>query len=673
MLRNISETPKVVSVGIVFMMIISLFIGSGFYQGNNVAADPILLDLPLKINEINDTLQEYQLIICEFKGEEGISSKAINASEQITEIPIFLCTVFEDSILRFQQFPELNNIAYEKLNGISIDLDMLDTDFTELDSSADTIKNDESGMLQYIDVNYDKEDYTEETLGELVDELMNDTEYRDMVDSYLAEYMEYAFDNLALTDEIMNISDEFLMVMFESFAYLEENETIEPPDPPTSPESIPSPPTEPSRASDNGRQDEPPQDSIQQLDDHKLINHNRMLGWTEAQEGWEANDLAADAEIEQLRIEFFWHRMDLDPTIGERWAWEEGTNNWDVMDKNMGYAKQYGQSNMLTLNTWECPQYFFDDLDDLWDDYWEDFPWWIRVCKPWFFTRNRATLFASFGDFYDLGNEYEDHSPQNFVNELLKKVDSGQGTKYNIRSLCMLNEPNTIGAGVFFEEHFQILLCPFDNGWVTRTITVTVDLWFGTITRTVSIRTHEILLIPWTTINLIDTLLTEAQDTIDDDCINLNDVRLVVNLFSWMEGWYNPIWLVLARHQDLDVLGIDLYWDQPHCVVDYGDIDDLDTLATTVLGKEWWVVEMPGGENPIGKRPFAVFIWWFANDFQDLGANVVGFYRLWGIEDNIIDYGGAYNTWEKDNVDDNTPTARQDDIGCTFWVWISWV
>jgi hypothetical protein len=328
---------------------------------------------------------------------------------------------------------------------------------------------------------------------------------------------------------------------------------------------------------------------------------------------------------------------------------------------------------MVTLLAYECPEYLQDDINDWWDDYWDEFPWWVQLLQfPGNLGRVKASLFVAYGDLFDLGQDFNLYSPQRYAHELVQELDGGVGQgHYDIRSFCILNEPNTISINGWPEDRFRLLVIPYDNGWVYKTITVVVHGWFHDWSYTASVRVHEILFVTYSTVNLCSDLLFEVQHTIDTDCNNLNDVDLVVNLFSYAKGWLNPLWVGLSIHPDLDVLGIDLYWNQPHCTVTPMALSALETLSIAT-GHEWWVVEMPGAENPGRVLPMAVHVFILARWFRLMGATVTGHYRLWGPVPPVgINYGAAYNIWEMDDEDDDTPTAAVDNTNEIFWQWIS--
>jgi hypothetical protein len=139
----------------------------------------------------------------------------------------------------------------------------------------------------------------------------------------------------------------------------------------------------------------------------------------------------------------------------------------------------------------------------------------------------------------------------------------------------------------------------------------------------------------------------------------------VVNLYPFSGHWRRARWDRVARNDDLDVLGIDVYWDQWLGLMAWGVPRAMDRVSRDV-GKPWWLVETAGSHGPgrWWRRPSCGSIEARSERCRANGAAVLGYYRLWGDYTGRLNFGAAYNVFTDPGP---APTARTDGRGRAYW------
>ena len=139
----------------------------------------------------------------------------------------------------------------------------------------------------------------------------------------------------------------------------------------------------------------------------------------------------------------------------------------------------------------------------------------------------------------------------------------------------------------------------------------------------------------------------------------------VVNLYSYRGHWRAPRWKEVAADPNVDVLGIDIYWDQLLGLFARG-VPEAMREVSEEHGKPWWLVETAGADNPgwLWKRPSCDAVTEFSQQCATNGAEVLGYYRSWGDYGGPFNYGGAYNIFTEPGRE---PRARTDGRGNPYW------
>ncbi|NIP36458.1 MAG: hypothetical protein GWN18_16005, partial [Thermoplasmata archaeon] len=121
----------------------------------------------------------------------------------------------------------------------------------------------------------------------------------------------------------------------------------------------------------------------------------------------------------------------------------------------------------------------------------------------------------------------------------------------------------------------------------------------------------------------------------------------------------------LADDPNLDVLGIDIYWDQWLGLFSICMPWRMGRLSREV-GKPWWLVETAGayGLGGIIKTPSCRKVRRNAERCRRHGAQVLGFYRLWGDYGGLLDPASDYNIFTEPG---NAPVETKDGRGRVYW------
>jgi len=365
----------------------------------------------------------------------------------------------------------------------------------------------------------------------------------------------------------------------------------------------------------------------------KLLTHNHLLRTGEGLE--KAFELAQGMGIDYIRTDVEWQKLEFREGP---WAWSPGCIDpiWpDTLHPALCSAKDHGLSTLVVLKVSSCPGFRRPTLEESyrrrWDDYEATTPWW-RL-RPSLGDRKHAALWAAWAEKRGvLGTG----GPFKFIDELLKVLSQGVADgKYSIVGFNVENEPNV--DNMPHQDIFKRLMIPTGVEGEGRR-------------RRTAFTTH-------TTADLIKDVLHHIKTRIAADSdlrARLGGTKTVVNLHSYDRHWDKRTWRdVGLGNPDLDVLGIDIY--PTHFGT--GSVRDKRAMRrlSAEYGKPWWVVEMEGAPAPRlwpwqrvhSGRPTVDKCRDWAVECADHGAEVVGFYRLWGTYDK--DYGSydkAYNIYQ---------------------------
>jgi len=344
----------------------------------------------------------------------------------------------------------------------------------------------------------------------------------------------------------------------------------------------------------------------------KMISHNVLR--TAAEDGETALIKAKEMGISIVRIDMRWNHLYKD---GD-WIWNHPEpNTWtDLLEPALKWTKRHEMRTLINLLAFKAPS---DSMVRL-NDRWKHHSGWFRL------NERKAALWAAWatGQGIDLGVP----SPKDFTEALMGKLAAGQRQgDYDIKGFCILNEPNTRWPA---EANWKKLRRGFQEIYNTADYCSDLCDWVKGYTGTALAHTKN-----------------------------------VINLYPFMGHWKSDRWSQVARNPNLDFLGIDIYWDQWSGLMARGVPEAMGEVSRDV-GKPWWLVETAGADGPgmFMKAPSCQKIREYSGQCVDNGAELLGYYRLWGDYEGIFGYGSAYNVFT--DPGDN-PAARTDGRGNRYW------
>ena len=347
----------------------------------------------------------------------------------------------------------------------------------------------------------------------------------------------------------------------------------------------------------------------------KMVSHNVLL--TEAEGGETAFARAEGMGIDIVRYDFRYHRL----TTPDGWQWETtSANRWnDLLEPSLRWTRAHGMRTLVNLLTYKVPPHSREAMNATWHEHTGRGPLDERDCALW-------ASWAS-GHGVDPGGP----SPRDFAEALVDRLAFGQASgEYDIAGFCVLNEPNTRWPG---EDNWRSI--PVEGGYTTAD--------------------HCLDLLGW----VKGRIASEHE-------VTLGHAVTVVNPYSYRRHWRDPAWMRVARSPHLDVLGIDIYWDQFFGVFAWRRPEAMARLSEE-LGKPWWLVETAGasGRGRLWKDPSCRRVRKVSGRCRANGAQVLGYYRLWGEPGGgLFDYSGAYNIFTNPGPD---PVASTDGSGERYW------
>lgn len=363
----------------------------------------------------------------------------------------------------------------------------------------------------------------------------------------------------------------------------------------------------------------------------KMVSHNTLLTIDEG--GETAFIKAREMGISLVRYGFQYHQMDTDKA--DRWLWDStDSNRWnDLMDPALRWTKEHGMRTLVNLIAYKPPSYCLEEMRGKWEEHWAAFSGSRR--RPRALSQRDCALWASWADGNGVDEYFQDQSPRAYAEALLGRLAEGQAAgDYDIAGFCILNEPNTKWPG---EANWRSLDIPGDAGWRSYS---TADLCSD--------------LCDW----VKSHIRAEHQDT-------LGHTVNVVNLYAYRGHWRDPSWVKVAANPNVDVLGIDIYWDHLWGVFARGRPEAMRSIAEE-HGKPWWLVEAAGADNPawLTRNPSCRAIKARSDLCSTNGAAVLGYYRLWGNYGGRSSYAGAYSIFTDPGPE---PTPRRDRRGNAYW------
>ncbi len=358
----------------------------------------------------------------------------------------------------------------------------------------------------------------------------------------------------------------------------------------------------------------------------KMVSHN--VHRTRSEGGETAFIKAKQMGISLVRMDIRYRQM----AIPDGWQWDsgEGTRWNDLLEPSLMGTREHGMKTLVNLIAYHVPPYSLAGVNRAWQDHVEA----VSGRRPGKLDSRDLALWAGWaaGNGVDL----DAPSPRDYTEALLDRLAEGQAAgDYDIAGFCILNEPNTKWPG---EPNWRTLEIPTGSG--------------GTTTYTTAGYCSDIC--DWVKAHIN----ARHQGT-------LGHTLNVVNLYSYRRHWRDDDWRRVAANPNLDVLGIDIYWDQLFGLFARGVPEAMRSLSEE-HGKPWWLVETAGADNPgwLWKRPSCGRIRRCSDRCRSNGARVLGYYRSWGDYGGPLNYGGAYNIFTDPGGD---PTPRTDGRGNPYW------
>jgi hypothetical protein len=348
----------------------------------------------------------------------------------------------------------------------------------------------------------------------------------------------------------------------------------------------------------------------------KMVSHNMLL--PEAEGGETALVKAAEMGVDLVRYDFRYHRL----TTPGGWQWDAtGSNRWnDLLEPVLRWTRQHGMRTLVDLLAYKVPPHCRGAMNAKWREHGGSGDLDERDCTLW------AAWAAANG--VDLGVP----TPRDFAEALVDRLAQGQADgDYDVAGFCILNEPNTKPPG---EANWRALRMPSGATFTTAD-------YCGHMCDWVKDRIHA------------------------DHEAELGQAVTVVNLYSYRHHWRARAWRSVAENPNLDVLGIDIYWDQFLGLFALCKPWSMGRVARQV-GKPWWLVETAGahGAGGLWKRPSCRQVGRYARNCSENGASGLGFFRIWGDYGSRLEVAGAYNIFTDPGP---SPSPTEDGGGDRYW------
>jgi hypothetical protein len=311
--------------------------------------------------------------------------------------------------------------------------------------------------------------------------------------------------------------------------------------------------------------------------------------------------------VSYIRYDFRWRRLSTE----NGWLWNiAGPNRWnDLLEPSLKWTKQHGMRTLVNLLAYKPPRHARTALNAAWQQHSGQGPLDDRDLALW-------AAWAA-GNGIALGVP----SPKDYAEALVDALVAAQAAgEADIVGFCILNEPNTMSPAE--TTYTTADYCNDLLNWVKR-----------------HIRDHH--------------------------AATLGHTKTVVNLYPFLRTWRGRHWRPVAENPNLDVLGIDIYWDQWMGLMAWGVPWVMGRTARR-FGKDWWLVETAGANGPwrYWKDPSCRRIERCSRRCLRNGVKVLGYYRLWGDFGGNLAYAGAYNI----HTDPGTnPTPQVDGRGESYW------
>jgi hypothetical protein len=347
-----------------------------------------------------------------------------------------------------------------------------------------------------------------------------------------------------------------------------------------------------------------------------MVSHNHLR--TEAEGGETAFVKAAEMGVSLVRYDFRYRRM---ATAGGGWQWDTTeANRWnDLLAPALRWTKEHGMRTLVNLLAYSPPAHSMAELNERWQEHWGT--------SSTLDTRD-AALWAAWAD----GHGIDVPSPREYTEALIDRLAEGQDAgDWDIAGFCVLNEPNTKWPG--------------EPNW-----------------RRLKMGSGEI----YSTADYCSDMLGWVKGHIErEHGGTLSHTVTVVNLYSYRGHWRDRSWRRVAASPNLDVLGIDIYWDHLLGAFAWGRPGAMAAISRE-HGKPWWLVETAGADGPgrLWRRPSCRRIRAVSDLCRTNGARVLGYYRLWGDPPGLLDFAGAYNILTDPSGE---PTPRTDGRGERYW------
>jgi hypothetical protein len=355
----------------------------------------------------------------------------------------------------------------------------------------------------------------------------------------------------------------------------------------------------------------------------KLISHNHLLSQVDG--GETAFIKAKEMGVSIVRYDFRWHQL----ATEAGWQWDTSdSNRWnDLLEPSLGWTKEHGMRTLVNLLAYSVPPGTIGGMNEAWRDHWASH----GRSRPRELGERDCALWAAWAD----GHGVDLPSPREYTEALLDRLATGQAAgDFDIVGLCVLNEPNTKWPG---EPNWRRLRIPGDDGAMS---TYSTASYCRDMCRWVK-----------------EHVGAEHQDS-------LGHTVTVVNPYSYRGHWMDHSWRRVAADPNVDVLGIDIYWDQLFGLFAWGRPEAMRSVAEE-HGKPWWLVETAGAHSPAWwRRPSCRKIEKVTDLCMRSGASVIGYYRLWGDYTGRSNYGAAYNILTDPGPD---PTPNTDRRGNPYW------
>jgi hypothetical protein len=629
------------------------------------------------INCLNGTLTRYNSTIACYNGTNSVPADDVNISIEVHSIALDCINWYNQSLSEISQYEDLLEEVYVNLSEIKGNYLDLNDNIIALSAATDDINSSGDDVWTYLDNNYDKETINESNYNAVTSELLNDSTFNSLADTFMIGACKYLFNRTNVTDRMWNITrslSQCRLNHFTKLAYEEEN-------------VIESKQEDTSKQGDENKTEKSINETLQQnasktdsstdsLTIEKLLTNNKIKNTPTLEYGL---SLASVMNVKIIRNDFNWNDLYTNRPGTYLWLVNDGKYNiWkqELVPEMIG-TDNLNMGTLVTIKCTECPGWKYDTYHDGYLDHWDEYSqwtsWYDELSSIWLDMLNqRAALWTSWSYIHENMGQFTGQYAYIYplLRQLNDKIGINEALDYSIRGFCIENEPNIWQP--YAQNHATILI---PSGTQSTCYWKWVWVWDGWHSgpKYLPQFSYKATFTTYSTEDMVlDELVFIKNKILNDPLLpNLRGCKTVVNLHSFGDNWESKAWEKVRKSSSLDILGIDLYRTHGESWAGIcSDIQKVKYLADQ-QGKQWWIVETEGASGPSHywgaqfRSPTCEEIVQVGDEARTQGVKVIGFYKLWGDYSGPTGYDKAYNIYQNPSMN---PTASTDKNGHFYYV-----